>query len=165
MVLYFKLPLDHLGYPAKGPQIRGESGRSGPSPENLRQTLFLVSRKARGTAGMGFGAQSFYPLLLEHFFPTRNRGRGDADQTTHFPDSSACLEHPNGDHPAHFQSFCTPFGPHPTILPTCDRWDIFYTKDVTMARRRSIITPGEKAKLEGVGIKGEEARSLACKNC
>jgi transposase len=97
MVLYFKLPLDHLGYPAKGPQIRGESGRSGPSPENLRQTLFLVSRKARGTAGMGFGAQSFYPLLLEHFFPTRNRGRGDADQTTHFPDSSACLEHPNGD--------------------------------------------------------------------
>jgi hypothetical protein len=102
MVLYFKLPLDHLGYPAKGPQIRGESGRSGPSPENLRQTLFLVSRKARGTAGMGFGAQRFYPLLLEHFFPTRNRGRGDADQTTHFPDSSACLEHPNGDHPAHF---------------------------------------------------------------
>jgi hypothetical protein len=68
MVLYFKLPLDHLGYPAKSPQIRGESGRSGPSPENLRQTLFLVSRKARGTAGMGFGAQSFYPLLLEHFF-------------------------------------------------------------------------------------------------
>jgi len=68
MVLYFELQLDHLGYPAKGPQIRGESGRSGPLPENLRQTLFLVSRKARGTAGMGFGAQSFYPLLLEHFF-------------------------------------------------------------------------------------------------
>jgi hypothetical protein len=85
MVLYFKLPLDHLGYPAKGPQIRGESGRSGPLPENLRQTLFLVSRKARGTAGMGFGAQSFYPLLLEHFFqrggsgdniPALSQGRG-----------------------------------------------------------------------------------------
>jgi len=121
MVLYFKLPLYHLGYPTKGPQIRGESGRSGPSPENLCQTLFLVSRQARGTTGMGFGAQSFYPLLLERFFPARNRGRGDADQTTHFPDSFACLEHPNGDHPAHFQSFSTPFGPHPTILPTCDR--------------------------------------------
>jgi hypothetical protein len=42
-----------------------------PLPQNLRQTLFLVRRQARGTAGMGFGAQPFHPLLLEHFFPAR----------------------------------------------------------------------------------------------
>jgi hypothetical protein len=116
MVGHPKLPLDHLGDPAKGPQIRGESGRPGPSPQNLRQTLFLVRRQARGTAGMGFGAQPFHPLLLEHFFPARNRGRGDADQTTPFPDAFASLEHPNGDHPPHLQRFCTPFGPHPPYL-------------------------------------------------
>jgi hypothetical protein len=77
MVLYLKLPLYHLGYPAKGPQIRGESGRSGPSPENLRQTLFLASRQARGTARMGLGARSFYPLLLEHFFFQRETEAGE----------------------------------------------------------------------------------------
>jgi hypothetical protein len=104
---------------------------------SARRCFWSAVRRG-GRPGWGLARSASTPCSWSTFFPTRNRGRGDADQTTHFPDSSACLEHPNGDHPAHFQSFCTPFGPHPTILPTCDRWDIFYTKDVTMARRRSI---------------------------